>query len=88
MIQRSKFGNVDLFSVSPFLSIMPVLSSINELEHMTSSLFARYEKVSALRRKLKNSNNTSDEYFQLRAEEKMLKSVLDWLSFSLKGEDE
>lgn len=86
MIQRAKFGNVDFFSASPFLAIMPVLSSVNELEHMTSSLFARYEKVTAIRKKLKNSNNTSDEYFQLRAEEKMLKSVLDWLSFSLDGE--
>ena len=47
---------------------------------MTSSLYARYEKVQAALKKSGAENGPSETQRRLLAEEAMLRQVLDWLS--------
>jgi len=83
-LKKSVYSRPDPFSLSPLLLLLPVRGKISRLESLTSSLFARYEKVSSLH---KDSDGDSAEanYKRTGAEQLMLKQVLDWLS--IKPED-
>lgn len=65
-------------SYSPFLGILPVVGSANDLAGLTESLFARNEKVSAL---LADSRDAAPAELRKRLllEQGMLRQVLDWL---------
>jgi len=78
-MKRPIFSAPDPFSLSPFLALLPVRGSVNELERMTSSLFARYEKVLTIKKSL-GPGTAQDMQRRVQAEELMLKQVLDWLS--------
>jgi hypothetical protein len=65
--------------LAPLLMLLPVRGKIGKLESLTSSLFARYEKVAALRRDM-GDEVEPDVARRLGAEEAMLKQVLDWLA--------
>ena len=80
-MKRSIFSPPDPFSLSPLLSLLPVKGDIANLQSLTSSLFARHEAVSALRRELEKSDDR-DARRRLVAEETMLKRVLEWLAVS------
>lgn len=79
IMKRPIYSPPDPFSISPFLALLPVRGSVNELERMTSSLFARYEKVLTLKKSLGESPSAEMQR-RMQAEELMLKQVLDWLS--------
>ena len=78
-MKRSIISPPDSFSIAPLLALLPVRGRIGKLESLTSSLFARYEKVSALRSNLGNEVER-EMVKRLDAEEAMLKQVLDWLA--------
>ena len=69
----------DLFSFSPMLSILPVLGQVGKLETLTSFFFARYEKVSALRKELELHDPADESLRRSTLELAMLRQVLDWL---------
>lgn len=77
--QRSRFGAPDPFSLSPLVALLPVHGRVGGLAALTSSLFARYEKVQALLREV-NPDENRQAHSRLSAEGEMLKQVLDWLS--------
>jgi len=68
----------DAFSQSPLLALLPVRGRIGRLEALTSSLYARYEKVAALRSEVGTGDREAVR--RLAAEESMLKQVLEWLA--------
>lgn len=78
-MKRSLFGPPDQFSLSPLLSLLPVVGSISGLAPLSSSLFARHEKVLALRNEMVDEPDKT-AFRRLSAEEAMLKQVLDWLA--------
>lgn len=78
-MRRPIYSAPDPFSISPFLALLPVRGSVNELERMTNSLFARYEKVLAIKKGL-GAGVSAEMQRRVQAEELMLKQVLDWLS--------
>lgn len=78
-MKRSIFSPPDSFSIAPLLALLPVRGKIGKLEALTSSLFARYEKVSVARREL-GADVERETGKRLAAEEAMLKQVLDWLA--------
>lgn len=53
------------------LSLLPIRGSVSKLETLTSSLFARFEKVAAL-------SEAGDR--KESPEAQMLRQVLDWLA--------
>lgn len=78
-MRRPLFSPPDPFSLSPLLSLLPVHGRIGALAALTSSLYARFEKVQALRAEL-DAEVDRDAYRRFASEEAMLKSVLDWLA--------
>jgi hypothetical protein len=78
-MRRSLYAPPESFSLAPLLMLLPVRGKIGKLESLTSSLFARYEKVAALRRDM-GDEVEPDVARRLGAEEAMLKQVLDWLA--------
>ncbi|MGI6524304.1 MAG: hypothetical protein ACOX2O_03285 [Bdellovibrionota bacterium] len=83
-MEKSKYSAPDNFSISPFLALLPVLGSVSDLEQMSNSMFARYEKVNLMKKGFAGAVD-SDDYRKILAEEAMLKHVLDWLSISIEG---
>ena len=77
--KRSLYTPPESFSLSPLLSLLPVKGVVGNLEKLTSSFYARYEKVHALKASLKRET-PSEAWHKLNAEEGMLKQVLDWLA--------
>ncbi len=77
--QRGPFGAPDPFSLSPLVAMLPVHGRVGGLASLTSSLFARYEKVQALLKEVKAEENRP-AHTRLTAEGDMLRQVLDWLS--------
>jgi len=78
-LKKSVYSRPDPFSLSPLLLLLPVKGKISKLEGLTSSLFARYEKVTTLQKDLEN-DVPEGNYRRTGAEQLMLKQVLDWLS--------
>jgi hypothetical protein len=78
-MKRSLYSPPESFSIAPLLALLPVRGKIGKLESLTSSLFARFEKVAALRADL-GAEVDRETVKRLTAEEAMLKQVLDWLA--------
>lgn len=77
-MSKNVLDQPDQFSMSPLLAILPDKGSLERLEGLTTSLYARYEKVSHLLRDIQESS-AGDMRKRLVAEQVMLKLVLDWL---------
>ncbi|MCO6431224.1 MAG: hypothetical protein J5J00_10215 [Deltaproteobacteria bacterium] len=77
-MRKNLFSGPDDFSLSPLLTLLPVKGKLSRLDSLTSSLFARYEKVSGI---LKENpvGAAPESKRRFLAEEAMLKQVLDWL---------
>jgi len=78
-MKRSIYSPPDPFTLSPMVSLLPVRGKIGKLEGLTSSLYARFEKVSALQSEVGSSTKLGAAK-RSNAEAAMLKQVLDWLS--------
>jgi|688.fasta_scaffold1561360_1 hypothetical protein len=76
-------GPPDPFSLSPLLALIPQKGNLTRLESLVSSLFARYEKVEALRVEA-GETDTERRY---AAESAMLRQILDWLAVKPAGVD-
>lgn len=77
---RPHFSAPDSFSLFPMLALLPVRGSLKRLEQLTSSLYARYEKVTNLRKEIGVAGEVDREVDKrLVSEEAMLRQVLDWL---------
>ncbi|NLF25379.1 MAG: hypothetical protein GX589_06940 [Deltaproteobacteria bacterium] len=81
MIKRPLYSPPEPFSLQPLLSFLPVKGSVVELRKTTSALYARYEKVAALRKGLGDASS-GESSRRLALEEQMLKQILDWLASS------
>jgi len=81
-MKRLLYSPPESFSLSPLLSLLPVKGVVGELEKLTSSLYARYEKVTALKTNLgaNEANEASETIGRVVAEQVMLKQILEWLS--------
>ena len=78
-MKRTIFGTPDLFSRSPMLSLLPVLSKVEEIEGLSPFFFARFEKIQSLRKELAARGDAADALKNLTIELNMLRQVLDWL---------
>ncbi len=74
-------GPPDPFSLSPLLALIPQRGQLSRLESLVSSLFARYEKVEALRAEA----TETDSERRYAAEAGMLRQILDWLAVKPTG---
>ena len=81
-MKRPILSPPDTFSSSPLLALLPVVGVVGELEKLTSSLFARYERVRALKKSL-DEDALRESQRRIVAEEAMLRHILDWLSVTL-----
>ncbi len=96
-MKKPQFSDPDSFTLFPMVSLLPIMGKIGKLEALTSSFYARYERVKGLKNELStDSGGRPSGSFQsaLRrhaAEEAMLRQVLDWLEVQpetgAKGED-
>lgn len=75
-MKRSLYSPPDPFSLLPLLALLPAKGKVQRLDALRSSLFARYEKVAAMKR----DNPGREQARRIAAEEGMLKQVLDWLA--------
>lgn len=82
-MKRPLFSNPEEFSLSPLLALLPVRGKVGRLEALTSSLFARYEKV-ASQLKEPETENSPELKKRFSSEEAMLRQVLEWLEVSPK----
>lgn len=76
-MKKSLFSQPDTFSISPLLALLPVMGNLQKLDQLSASLYARYEKVAALK---KNVDSNDLAYKNFIAEQEMLKQVLDYLN--------
>lgn len=76
-------GPPESFSLSPLLALLPDGGKLTRLESLVSSLFARHEKVEALK------GEASDKESQRRysSEAAMLRQILEWLAEKPEGEE-
>lgn len=79
-MKRPLYSRPDAFSISPFFSLLPVLGNVGKLEALSSSLFARYERVHERRDDMEESDDNRELLRRISAEEGMLRQVLDWLA--------
>lgn len=79
-MKRAIYSPPEAFTLSPLLALLPPGGDVGKLEPLTTSLFARYEKVVALQRELSQSSDFLDNVKRSAAEAGMLKQVLDWLT--------
>ena len=59
------------------MSLLPLLGNLSSLKKLSSSFFARLEKVASLRAELGN-DAPKETSRRLAAEESLLKQILDW----------
>jgi hypothetical protein len=78
-MKRSVFAAPDDFSLSPLLSLLPTKGKVGKLEALTSSLFARYEKVLNELDHVEFEDEVDKQRNKLTIEAEMLKQVLEWL---------
>jgi hypothetical protein len=78
-MKKPIFSAPEPFSLSPLLALLPVRGKIGRLESLTSSLYARYEKVAAQQAEKSEQPDRAIEE-RIAAESQMLKQVLDWLA--------
>lgn len=80
-----QFSLPDGFTSSPLLALVPSLGKVNRLHSYTSSIYARYEKVSEIAKELLSSDDVEAKR-RCQAEENMLREVLEWLAVKPKQE--
>lgn len=76
-MKRSAVSPPDDFSNSPFFAVLPVLGDTTKLPTLKTSLFARFENVTTLKKSVGPEDRATIK--KLQAEESMLRSVLEWL---------
>jgi hypothetical protein len=84
-------GPPDPFSLSPLLALLPQPGKIARLESLVSSLFARHEKVEALRNEEVDADDdggSQDRERRYAAEAAMLRQILDWLALKPTASEE
>jgi hypothetical protein len=79
-MKKSICSPPDPFSLAPLLALLPVKGQVGKLEALTSSLYARFEKVQGLQRELEGANEPIEGTRRAAAEAAMLRQVLDWLA--------
>jgi hypothetical protein len=85
MPQKPLFEPADSGSVYPLMSLLPTLGNVQKLHELTSSLFARHERVRQILRDLELGEAPLELRRPYGAEEKMLKQVLEWLGADVGG---
>ncbi|RMG44393.1 MAG: hypothetical protein D6719_01885 [Candidatus Dadabacteria bacterium] len=75
----------DAFSLFPHVVLLPVCGDVGKLAGYTSALYARYEKVAAIRKEVGEEVDRR-QFHKLEAEHAMLKQVLDWLKIKPENE--
>jgi len=78
-MKKGLYSRPDAFSVSPLIALLPLRGEVAKLKSLSSSLYARYEKVLALKRE-DGEVRVSDAERQIHSEAAMLKEVLEWIS--------
>jgi len=76
-MKRPFLSAPDSFSSLPLLSVLPVRGDFGRLRTLSSSLYARYEKVQLQLKDAERGRREGDR--RLVAEEAMLKQVLEWV---------
>ena len=79
---QTKFsGSTDPFSLSPLMALLTTRGRLSRLESLSSSLFARQERVD------KALSSVSDRVTErkLYGEAAMLKQILEWLEVTNSG---
>ena len=85
-MKKSLYSRPESFTLSPLVSLLPVMGDVSQLEPLTSSLFARYERVIGLIGEIeKGGGNVPKAYY---SEQAMLRQVLDWLSIDPEVKDD
>lgn len=77
-MKRPLFAPPDPFSRTPLLTVLPRVGDAQRLPSLTSSLYARYEKVVGLQREIAREAEP-EVVRRINAEEAMLRAVLSWL---------
>ena len=74
-------GPPEPFSLSPLLALLPTVGEVGRLESLVSYLYARQEKVDALKAE------ASDKEVERRyaAELAMLRQILEWVTQKSEG---
>ena len=80
------FSGPEEFGLSPLLSMLPVRGKVKRLEGLTASLYARHEKVVALKKALADTEDAVESQRRVSAEERMLRQVLDWLEVTVNSD--
>jgi hypothetical protein len=79
-MKKPLYSSPEAFSLLPLLALLPVKGNIAKLNDLTTSLFARYEKVHSLQKEAEGAPSNDRELLRrLSAEGAMLRQVLDWL---------
>ena len=86
-MKKSLCSNPEPFSLSPLLALLPVKGQVGKLEALTSSLFARFEKVVALQKEMEANPETPELSRRPANEAAMLRQVLDWLAVKPGGSE-
>jgi hypothetical protein len=74
-------GPPEPFSLSPLLALLPDVGEIGRLESLVSSLYARQEKVGAL----KAEASEKEVERRYAAELAMLRQILEWVTQKSEG---
>jgi hypothetical protein len=85
-MKRTLLSAPDGLALLPSLALLAPRGSLNRLEQLTSSFYARFEKVTALSEEAAAVEDIDrDVARRLAAEQAMLQQVLDWLKLKTKG---
>ena len=76
-MSENKFDYPDSLALLPLATLLPRYSSIAELSALQPSLYARYDKLVAIKNSLTEGGVQPG---QIQAEEKMLNEVLNWIA--------
>lgn len=85
MAHKPLFEPSDPSSVFPLVSLLPARGTALKLRGLTSSLFARHERVRQAINELDRGEVSPEVRRRYLAEEAMLRQVLEWLGADLVG---
>jgi hypothetical protein len=69
------------FVSAPLLCMVPIVGDVTRLEGFTTSLYARYEKISLIVSEMERAPQVS-AVGRFNAEREMLREILDWLAIT------
>ena len=78
-MSKPKFSPPEPFFVDPLLHLLPVRGSLNDLESLSSSMFAKYQQINLLLANVEAKTQMSNK---MEAEASMLRHVLEWLKLN------